>query len=400
MKASRIDEKLTSVIEKHYRDLIFALLLCISVLIRYSLRDGTSGDAESKLLPWYSEIKANGGLRALKYQVGDYNMFYQFILALLTYLPVKPLYAVKISSVVFDYLLAFAADLLARELTGNKEYGKWAFIIVILSPLVFINSAWWAQCDAMYTSFCILSLVYLMKEKYTTSFILYGFSFAFKLQGIFLLPLFLFLYVYQKRYSILNFLWIPFMTAASAIPCVLAGRGKKSVIRVITFYFWESGIWRKMYLNYPSFWVLMGTNSEEFYGVFHTAAILLTVALLACFMYYWKRKNVPLTKENILYMAFLLSYICVYFLPAMHERYNFFAEILGIIILFMIPRSIILFLPLNAISLVTCGSYLTTGGTSTYLFPLAVINGAVFLGYAFLLQRKMTGGKEASRTED
>lgn len=357
--------------------------------------DGISGDAQSKLICWYEEIRSNGGLRALSAQVGDYNMFYQFILALVTYLPIQPIYAIKLSSIVFDYLLAFAADLFVRELTENREYGRWAFLIVVLSPLVFINSAWWAQCDAMYASLCVLSLVYLVKAKYTTSFLLYGFSFAFKLQGIFLLPLFLFLYVYQKRYSVLNFLLIPFMTAISALPCVIAGRGKKSVIRVITFYFWESGIWRKMYLNYPGFWALMGTNSEEFFNIFHTAAICLTVALLATFMYYWKKKSVQLTKVNILYMAFLLSYTCVYFLPAMHERYNFIAEILGIVILFIIPKTIVLLIPLNLISIATYGSYLLTGGSSTHLQILSVINGAVLLGYLLLLQKKMTGNHEA-----
>ena len=357
--------------------------------------DGISGDAQSKLICWYEENRSNGGLRALSAQVGDYNMFYQFILALVTYLPIQPIYAIKLSSIVFDYLLAFAADLFVRELTENREYGRWAFLIVVLSPLVFINSAWWAQCDAMYASLCVLSLVYLVKAKYTTSFLLYGFSFAFKLQGIFLLPLFLFLYVYQKRYSVLNFLLIPFMTAISALPCVIAGRGKKSVIRVITFYFWESGIWRKMYLNYPGFWALMGTNSEEFFNIFHTAAICLTVALLATFMYYWKKKSVQLTKVNILYMAFLLSYTCVYFLPAMHERYNFIAEILGIVILFIIPKTIVLLIPLNLISIATYGSYLLTGGSSTHLQLLSVINGAVLLGYLLLLQKKMTGNHEA-----
>ena len=357
--------------------------------------DGISGDAQSKLICWYEENRSNGGLRALSAQVGDYNMFYQFILALVTYLPIQPIYAIKLSSIVFDYLLAFAADLFVRELTENREYGRWAFLIVVLSPLVFINSAWWAQCDAMYASLCVLSLVYLVKAKYTTSFLLYGFSFAFKLQGIFLLPLFLFLYVYQKRYSVLNFLLIPFMTAISALPCVIAGRGKKSVIRVITFYFWESGIWRKMYLNYPGFWALMGTNSEEFFNIFHTAAICLTVALLATFMYYWKKKSVQLTKVNILYMAFLLSYTCVYFLPAMHERYNFIAEILGIVILFIIPKTIVLLIPLNLISIATYGSYLLTGGSSTHLQILSVINGAVLLGYLLLLQKKMTGNHEA-----
>lgn len=139
----------------------------------------------------------------------------------------------------------------------------------------------------------------------------------------------------------------------------------------------------------------MGTNSEEFFNIFHTAAICLTVALLATFMYYWKKKSVQLTKVNILYMAFLLSYTCVYFLPAMHERYNFIAEILGIVILFIIPKTIVLLIPLNLISIATYGSYLLTGGSSTHLQLLSVINGAVLLGYLLFLQKKMTGNHEA-----
>ena len=82
-------------------------------------------------------------------------------------------------------------------------------------------------------------------------------------------------------------------------------------------------------------------------------------------------------------------------LPAMHERYNFIAEILGIVILFIIPKTIVLLIPLNLISIATYGSYLLTGGSSTHLQLLSVINGAVLLGYLLFLQKKMTGNHEA-----
>ena len=132
MKVTRVDEKITSWIDKYCQAIVFALLLFLSFLIRFLLRDGVSGDAQTFLLCWYEEIRSNGGLRALSAQVGDYNMFYQFILALVTYLPIQPIYAIKLSSIVFDYLLAFAADLFVRELTGNREYGRWAFLVVVL----------------------------------------------------------------------------------------------------------------------------------------------------------------------------------------------------------------------------------------------------------------------------
>lgn len=395
MRIRKFDQALIHWIEKHLRTLAFLFFLILSVWIRFSLRDGISGDANGFLLLWYDEIKTNGGLKALESQVGDYNMLYQFILALMTYLPLKPLYAIKLASVIFDYVLAFGVGLLVKDLTGKQDYAGFAFLATVLSPLVWLNSSYWAQCDAMYVSFCVLSLVYFLREKYHVAFLLYGISFAFKLQAIFLLPLYLFLYLYQKRYSILSYLWIPIMMMLSSIPCVLAGRGKKSVFRVLTFYFQQTETWKKMYLNYPSFWAIVGENEEAFYDVMHVAAILLTVALLAALMIFWKRHSIVLTKENILFMGFLLAYTCVYFLPAMHDRYNFLAEILAIAIAFVLPKTIWLLIPLNLVSLATYGSYLSAGVSSEHLALLAIVNGAVLAGYLFVLNRQMISAKDA-----
>ena len=64
------------------------------------------GDAQTYLHCWYEEIRSNGGFRALSAQVGDYNMFYQFILALVTYLPIQPIYAIKLSSISLNEKLS------------------------------------------------------------------------------------------------------------------------------------------------------------------------------------------------------------------------------------------------------------------------------------------------------
>lgn len=367
-----------------------AALFVLSVLIRIALRDGTNGDLSTKLVPWYEEIKSAGGLRALDHQVGDYNMFYQFILALLTYLPMTPAYAIKLSSCLFDYLLAAGIGRLAIELTGQKKYAQIAFFTVLFSPLVLLNSAWWAQCDAMYVSLCIWALVLFLKEKYLPAFAVYGFAYAFKLQAIFLLPLFLFLWVYQKRYSIINFLLIPVMMMFSALPCVFAGRGKKSIFQVISFYFFEAGIWQKMYLNYPNFWCLMGSdNTEEYFQVASRAAVLMTVVVLATLMLFWKVRNVTITPRATLYMAFLLSYTCVLFLPAMHERYAFLPELLGIVIAILVPKTIPFLIGMNLISLATYGSFLIANAPSPYLYPLAIANAIVYLCYLRILNHEL-----------
>ena len=104
----KIEKRFLEWVEKHI--LLFCVIgvTLISMIIRYSFREIISNDAYWCLLPWYDVIKENGGIYALGSQVGDYNMLYQFIIAVFTYLPIEPLSAYKLLSCIFDYLLAAA----------------------------------------------------------------------------------------------------------------------------------------------------------------------------------------------------------------------------------------------------------------------------------------------------
>lgn len=390
-QSNKMDKFIIGWINKYWNRLCVLVLFVLSVYLRLSLADGISGDAETYLLQWYTELKNSGGFWGLDHQVGNYNMLYQFIIAMLTYLPMEPIYAIKLSSCFFDYILAVGVFALVYELTDRKKnYACIAYFITVFSPLVWINSAWWAQCDAMYVSMCVWALYFYCKDKYLLCFIFYGISFAFKFQSIFLLPLFLFLYVYHKRFSIFNFVIIPLMMMISALPCLIAGRGKKSLIRVLTFYFGETDTWKRMYLNYPSFWCLLrGENSESYFELMKRPAMILTVIILAGFMMYWFNNKVRITDKSIIYMAFLISYTCVLFLPAMHERYGFMPEILGIIVVFMNKKTIIPLILLNIIVLALYGNYLIAGVSATNLYVLAMLNIGIYLAFVYILNKEI-----------
>ena len=62
--------------------------------------DFESGDYQLFLKDWFDYLKANGGIHALKSYVGDYNAPYVTLMALLTYLPIKSLYSIKIISII------------------------------------------------------------------------------------------------------------------------------------------------------------------------------------------------------------------------------------------------------------------------------------------------------------
>lgn len=394
----QIEEKIVKWIEAHMRLLAFVAVTFLSLGIRYSLRDFQSGDSIAFLLPWYEQIKAEGGLLGLKTQVGNYNMLYQFLIAVMTYLPVKPLHAYKILSVIFDYCLAAGVAALVYDVTDeNREWKAFlAYVLVICSPLVFLNSSAWAQCDAIYTFFVIVSLYAFFKERYTCAFALYGMAFAFKLQAVFVLPFFLFVYFVKKKFSVLQFAFIPVMMCLSGIPCFLMGR---NISEVFTVYQTQTSEWEKMSMNYPSIWTLLNDGQVvDSYISLKNTAIVLAVIVLGTIMMIWLVKGVETNTENMLYMAFLLAYTCVLILPAMHERYGFLYEILAIVIVFVNKKTIPLLISLNCISIATYGNYLYFRDIDMNL--LAVVNLITYVCYFGIIMKRMLANDEQSEPQE
>ena len=121
------------------------------------------------------------------------------------------------------------------------------------------------------------------------------------------------------------------------------------------------------------------------------AAILFTICVLAGWMISWIVNRIQLSGRNMLYMAFILTFTCVLFLPTMHERYGYIYEILGVLILFFNKKTLPLLLSLNGISLMTYGFYLNDRIIN--LGTLAVINFAIYVFYGFILTKQIMEDK-------
>ena len=386
---SKLEKRVLDWVQQHlFVIFCIAVTLC-SMMIRFYFRKFESGDYSECLLPWWKEIREAGGIFALKEQVGNYNMLYQLLIALMTYLPIKPLYEYKILSIIFDYLLAAVVGYLIYDMLGKDKYkGVLAYAAVIMSPIVFLNSSAWSQCDAIYVFFIILSLLFIFNEHYTLSFIMVGIAFSFKLQTIFVIPFFVFLYVYKKRFSILNFLIIPLTMCITAIPCLVTGR---NVREVFSNYLLQVDTYSSMSLNYPSIWIIFSRGGG--FETLKNPAIIVTVTILGIFMYMWLINEHAFGKKELLKGAFLIVYTCVLFLPDMHERYGYLYEILAIMIAFIDQRTSLLCIILNMLSVVTYGAYLYH--TSYNDIVLAVINVLTYIFYLYLLLPDLTGKEKA-----
>lgn len=385
----KFEERILKWMNEHILALAFAAAVILSIAIRYFLRNFYTTDADLCLIPWYNAIKDNGGLLGLGKPVEglNYSFTYQLLIALMTYLPIEPLYAYKILSCIFDYLLAGAVAYLVYDIVENNKLEKTllSFIMVSCSPVVLMDSAAWAQCDSIYTFWVVLSIIFLRKEKYIPAFIYYGVGFAFKFQSVFALPFFLFYYFYKRKFSVLHFGLIPVTMTVLALPSLVQGRTISEMIHIYTD---NTSLHTSISNGFPTFWRLLndGTGAEG-YTFLKYAAMALTVVVLGSFMYMWIRNNINLNNVNIILIAFILTYSTITFLPAMHERYGFIFEILAIVIVFIEIKTIPLLIGITCLSLTTYGVYLFNNTVNEWF--LAVINFIFYVSYMIILNKNL-----------
>jgi len=381
---TRIERSILSWVEEHLTLLAVLLFSVLGIALRLPLMDFISGDSTFFLLPWYEEIRENG----LYVQVGNYNLLYQFLIYLMTKLPLEPLYAYKLLSIAFDFLLAMAAAGLTGRIAKRDIAWKsvFAYGAVLLSPITALNSSAWAQCDSIYVLFALLAIAGLCKEKYIQAMISLGFAFAFKLQAVFLLPLFLFVYFQKRQFSVLQFLLIPVVVFLTGLPALFFDRNPMETFQI---YGEQTGTYPYLSMNYPSVWLLFAQGmNQTHYELLRLPAMVLTVAALALQMLNWYRKHTEIRGRNVVCMAFLLVFTCVIFLPAMHERYGYLYEILALMIACIHPKTLPLCLGLLGISLCTYGSYLFKIETLN-LITLTVLNLGIYIGYVVSLEKYM-----------
>ena len=382
---TRVEKKVCNWLIQHFYAVLVVFCTIISLYIRFILRNGISVDMETFLLPWYDKIKAGGGFGALSAQVGNYSIPYQTIISILTYLPIKPEYGYKIISIAFDYLQAVTIAWMvwyfssADNAEKRKHKTAIAWVVSINLPMVFLNSAYWGQCDSIYCFFCLLTILLIIRQKSTLAFIAYGFACAFKLQAIFLLPWILFYYVQKREFSIWKVVLVPLVMIVLSLPGILQGR---SVFDIVMIYDGQISKYQKISMNYPSFWNLLLPNKDEKFYIFFSgvgiAVTILVLFLVAAF--FIKKKN---SEPKNIEICFLLTMACVLFLPSMHERYDYLPIMIGLLICFIEPQSTLLFISLCIVNLKDYSDFLFEVPQNWEV--LSVINTLICAGYVWLL---------------
>lgn len=312
-------------------DLAFVFCLFVfAFMIRWKLMPIESADFWGFLEDWMNQIRTGGGFRSLDHQISNYTSPYMYLMCLVTYLTDNDLYGLKLISVFFDYLASAAVFLIIYQMTQNIRKSIMGMSVLLLSPTVILDSAYWCQCDIIYTTFILFALYYFFQNNSRGCLIFVGISFAFKLQALFIVPFLIIMWLKRKTVRLSDFLWIPVIYVISVLPAWIAGRDFKELMMI---YFDQAGTYPWGTLEYPNIYALLGEampdmrHAEQVSG----AGTFMTIIILGSIAYYLYTKNVNLTNELIITLALFTVAVIVYSLPHMHDRYGFLIDLLAII---------------------------------------------------------------------
>lgn len=315
--------------------LLFLVLTGFALIMRYALRNVVAGDYKMFFEPWVATLReAGGGIKGLsaEFEYVDYTTPYLTILSFISICPfLNTLLLMKLVSIFFDFVAAFAVMAIVYDRTKNMTYGILGYGALLMIPTVLTNGAMWAQCDIIFTSFVLWSLYFMLKDKPAWSMAFYGIAFAFKLQTLFLAPLYVILWM-KGKVKLKHFLFLPLMYVIGMIPSLLAG---KSFWELISVYFFQANGQMDIYAlshKFPNIYQLIGTDSFLF--EYADAGIWVTLGALMILMYCFARKQYEMNACLLLRMGMLLTMTVVFFLPHMHERYAILVDVMAIIYVF------------------------------------------------------------------
>ena len=389
------------------RRLAFVLVGLVAVAARWTFVDLESIDYVAFLSRWWAYIGQHGHLAALKDgSFSNYNTPYLVLLALATYLPVRAIAAIKAISIAFDILLAITASRLVVAVRPRSQWLPFvAFTAVCLLPTAVMNSGVWAQCDSIYATFCLASLVSLVRGRPWRASAWFGLAFAFKMQSLFLLPVLVgVLLVNRLRLRTLAAAPVTFL--ACLVPALLAGRSLWSQLGVYSAQIADpSGAGNSsgggasggempggpgtpgipggpggpsggmpatspaattLTHNAPTPYAWLPSSSLLLY-----AGLAVTALVIIGFGVWLLRRKKPLSPAEIVLVAATAALLIPLLLPHMHDRYFYLAEVLLVVACTVDWKFVIPALGIQVASISTYLNFLR----GTPLMPLGVAAG-------------------------
>lgn len=314
------------------RSVAIAALLALAVfavLGRWWHWDFLSRDVAHFLYPWINHLGQHGfnGLATVE---ANYNPPYLYLLLIgKSLLPqASPEDVTKLISTLFDVALALAAAAAIHK-SAHSERRLLLFFGVLALPTVWLNSATWGQCDAIYTFWLLVGLLLVERQRPLWASVAFSTAVAFKLQTAFAGPVLVAaLWAGRQRVAAVAAAVLAYL--AWMLPSVLAGH---TWVGALSVYFQQATSESELSYGAPNLWTLAKyafANPQA-----QRVALIAGLVIAVGFSLFWIAFSLRLLRkspQHVLALACTSAMVVPFLLPKMHDRYFYPADILTLVL--------------------------------------------------------------------
>lgn len=312
------------------RELIKCIIIVVIFIFINIIFSNVIGlDYYDFLSKWIEKIRNYGKINSLSVQIGNYTPPYIYFLILGTYITTNNIFWIKLVSNIFTIAIVIVTYFILKEFKKDIKVSN--ALLILLIPSVLVNSCIIGQCDSIYTFFILLFILLVLKNKKRCALVFFGVALAFKLQTIIVAPILLYLLL-KKKIKIIDIIYIPIGYILTMLPAILYGR---SIIDIIKIELLQVGEYAKFVKSAPNIYSLLHLNYVPLNNILKFILSFFTV-LLSVFIVLKGTNRREYDNKTFLEKIVLLSLMVPYFLPSMHDRYFYMANILCYIFLIFV----------------------------------------------------------------
>lgn len=309
--------------------LILLIVFAAGLALRIWVWPLSNADFRDSLLPWFGSIRSIGLVSTVA--AGEYNYMpsYIYLLGLANIvLPATTpaILVIKIVSVSFDIAASFVIYHLVAAAGGSDRSKLLAACAVWLAPTVILNSAVWGQCDVIYTTFLLLTLLWTLQRRSALAMAAFGCALAFKLQAAWLGP---FVIVAVLR-GWLNWRHIPILLAIFIgwlLPAWVMGRPLAELLGVYLGQAQSQAVDASLARSVPNLYAFAARKYSPTIAV-AGVAVAATASLAFAFAAGFSKARFS-GREALLLATFSVTLV-PHLLPFMHERYFYPSDVISI----------------------------------------------------------------------
>ncbi len=307
----------------------FILVLLIPVVIIWvcSLPFSTD-DLSISIVQWVVFIENHGYWRAFQYTFANYAPAYLYVLLIIAYLQNIPTeLVIKAASILCDIGIAFLVYQIVKSKFKTRFYPILAAVAVLASPVVWMDSALWGQCDSFFALFVVGFVWMMIQKKPVLAMLSFAIAFAFKPTAILIAP-FIGVLIFRKQIPWWTLALVPAVYIVFILPAWFAGR---SFVDLLSIYFTQDqwSPFHRLSMNAANLYVFFPTP-----GLSSLPGIVIAGAGSILYFITSLRKKLAVTPVYIVFFAMFIQYLMAFLLPTMHERYFYCAALFALVTAF------------------------------------------------------------------